>query len=186
MANNSRLSNATRDLLKNIPGPFNALISQTAEGKNPHAQFPFHEVKVIRGTVPHPPNTDRREVRNSITLQFNGTAGGPMVAHRFNDGTIRSSAQMHQDINQRRAQDERLTTEEKRFPQLQQTTRRRQVETQMMTRIQAARSNPSWSIVQKQLEKQSAEQEYNQVLQRQAQERPAPAQAAASGSKTKH
>jgi hypothetical protein len=109
-----------------------------------------------------------------------------MVAHLFNDGTIRSSTQMHEEINQRRAQDERLTVEENKFPQLQQTTRRRQAEARMMTRIQAARSNTSWSIVQKQLEKRSAEEEYNQVLQRQAQERATAAQAAAlnSGSKT--
>lgn len=110
-----------------------------------------------------------------------------MVAHLFNDGTIRSSAQMHEEINRRRVEDGRLTAEENKFPQLQQTTRRRQAEARMMTRIQAARSNISWSIVEKQLEKQRAEQEYNQALQTQAQERATAVQAAGSNSsKTKH
>jgi hypothetical protein len=86
---------------------------------------------------------------------------------------------MHQEINQRRAEDERLTAAENKFPALQQTAARRQAETRMMTRIQAARNNDSWSTMQKQLEKQSAEQEYNLVLQTQAQARATAAQAAA-------
>jgi len=133
-----------------------------------------------RGTVPHPPNTDRREVRHSITLQFNGAPGGPLVAHLFNDGTIKSSEQMHQEINGRRTEDERLTAAENEFPALQQTAARKQAETRMMTRIQSARINHSWSIMQKQLEKQSAEQEYNLVLQTQAQARATAAQAGGS------
>jgi hypothetical protein len=133
-----------------------------------------------RGTAPHPPNTDRREVRHSITLKFNGAPGGPLVAHLFNDGTIKSSEQMHQEINQMTAEDERLTAAENKFPALQQTAARRQAETRMMTRIQAARNNDSWSTMQKQLEKQGAEQEYNLVLQTQAQARATAAQAAAN------
>lgn len=86
---------------------------------------------------------------------------------------------MYQEINQRRAQDERLIAEESSVPKLQQTAARRQAEARMMTRIMAARMSYSWSIIQKQLEKQSAEQEYYQVLHRQAQERAAATQAAA-------
>ena len=85
---------------------------------------------------------------------------------------------MHQEINQRRAEDERLTAEENKFPAFQQTAIRRQAEARMMTRIQAARNNTSWSVVEKQLEKQRSEHEYNEVLQRQAQERATAAQAA--------
>ena len=127
----------------------------------------------LRGTFPHPPNTDRREVRNSITIQFNGAPRGPIVAHLFNDGTIKSSEQMHQENNQRRAEDERLTAAESNFPALQQTAARRLAERRMMARIEAARINLSWSIIRKQLEKDSAEQEYRLVLQAQAQARAA-------------
>jgi hypothetical protein len=56
---------------------------------------------------------------------------------------------MHQEINQRRAEDERLADAENKFPALQQTAARREVETRMMTRIQAARNSNSWSIMQK-------------------------------------
>lgn len=78
---------------------------------------------------------------------------------------------MHQEVNQRRAQDERLTAEESIYPNLHQTAARRQAEARMMARIQAARNKQSWNVMQKQLEKQQAEQEYHQVLQRQAQAR---------------
>lgn len=86
---------------------------------------------------------------------------------------------MHQENNQRRSQDETLIAEENKFPALQQTATRRQAETRMMSRIQAARSNNVWSIMQKQLEKQSAELEYQQLLQTQAQSRAAAAKVAA-------
>jgi len=132
-----------------------------------------------RGAAPHPPNTDRREVRHSITLQFNGAPGGPLVAHLFNDGGIKSSEQMYQEINQRRAEDKRLAAGESKFPALHQTAARRQAKTRTMTGIQAARNNNSWSTMQKQLEKQRAGQEYNLVLQTQAQARATAAQAAA-------
>jgi hypothetical protein len=130
--------------------------------------------------VPHPPNTDRQEVRNSITLQFNGSPEGPTVAHLFSDGSIKTSAEMHLENNQRRNEDARLTAEEKKFPSLNQTVARQQAETRKMTRIQAARSNTSWSTMQKQLEKSSAEQEFQAFLQTQAQER---TRAAGAGSK---
>jgi hypothetical protein len=87
---------------------------------------------------------------------------------------------MQQETNQRRAQNERLTAEENRFPTLQQTPARRQAEARMMARIQAARHNNSWSVMQKQLEKQNAELEYNVFLHRQAQARAAAAHAAAA------
>lgn len=76
----------------------------------------LHIYAVTCGTFPHPPNTDRWEVRNSITLQFNGTGNGPIVAHLFNDGTIKTSAEMHQENNERRARGERLAAEEGKFP----------------------------------------------------------------------
>ena len=61
-----------------------------------------------------PSNNDRLEVRNSITLHFNG--GGPIIPHLFNNGIIKSSAQIHQERNQSRAQDEQLTAEENQIP----------------------------------------------------------------------
>ena len=126
---------------------------------------------LIRGTVPHPPKSDLEEVRNSLTLQFNGAPTGIVIAHIFNDGTIKTSTQMHKEINERSARDKRLTAEENKFPQLRQTTRRIEAKDRMMARIQAARSSISWSIIQKQIEKQNATEEYNLVLQMQAEER---------------
>ncbi|PYI02577.1 hypothetical protein BO78DRAFT_376624 [Aspergillus sclerotiicarbonarius CBS 121057] len=168
MSSVSRMSNATAELVRSMPGPFNNLIHQIASGTNPQARFPFTEVKVIRGTFPHPPNTDRREVRNSVTVQFNGAPGGPVIAHLFNDGTIKTLEEMHQENNARQEQKARLAAEESRFPRLQQTVARQQAEAKMMSRIQAARIHPSMSIMQKQLEKQSAEEEYRQLLAEQA------------------
>ncbi|KAK2809540.1 hypothetical protein FQN50_003808 [Emmonsiellopsis sp. PD_5] len=126
---------------------------------------------LYRGTLPHPPNTDRQEVRNSITIQFNGGPEGPIVAHLFNDGTIKTSMEMHAENNRRRAEDARLTAEESKFPELNQTAARMQADAKKMARIQAARVNASWGMINKQLEKDSAEQEYRVFLHEQAQER---------------
>ncbi|WEW58673.1 hypothetical protein PRK78_004141 [Emydomyces testavorans] len=177
----SRIHAATAQLLIGVPLQFRNLIYQIAAGTNPHVQFPFQEVKVIRGTRPHPPNTDHQEVRNSITLQFNGAPGGPIVAHLFNDGTIKTSREMHDENNRRAAEEARLITEENKFPALQQTAARKQAETRMMSRIYAVRNDSSLSVIQKQLEKDSALQEYRLVLQSQAQARAA---AAAGAGKT--
>ncbi|QSS57724.1 hypothetical protein I7I53_11999 [Histoplasma capsulatum var. duboisii H88] len=78
---------------------------------------------------------------------------------------------MHQENNRRRTEDARLIGEESKFPALNQTPARKEAEARKMARIQAARMNTSWSVMQKQLEKDSAEQEYNQLLQVQALER---------------
>ncbi|EER45322.1 predicted protein [Histoplasma capsulatum var. duboisii H88] len=77
----SRIQSATAEVLIAVPLQFRNLIYQTAAGNNPHVQFPFQEIRLIRGTRPHPPHTDLEEVRNSITLQFNGAPEGPIVAH---------------------------------------------------------------------------------------------------------
>ncbi|KAL2848821.1 hypothetical protein BJY01DRAFT_246197 [Aspergillus pseudoustus] len=162
------ISNTTRELLKSVSPRFRDLIIQIAEGKNPNIPFPFME-----GTLPHPPHTDRRELRNALTVQFNGVAGGAVVAHLFTDGTIKTSTQMHTE-NQRRAKEERLAAEESKFPELQQTVARKQAESRMMIRIQAASMNISWSIMQKQLK--APQQEYRVFLQEQAKEREQAAQ----------
>ncbi|KLJ11664.1 hypothetical protein EMPG_09663 [Blastomyces silverae] len=173
-----RIPKNTLDLLQQVPVTHRNVFMQTAEGKNPHVQFSFQEMKIIRGTHPHPPNTDIQEVRNSITVQFNGAPGGALVAHLFNDGTIKASAEMHAENNRRRAEAEQLLAEESKFSWLQQTTTRKQAHARMMARIQAARINTSWSIMQKQLEKDSAQQEYNLFIRAQAKERIKAAQAA--------
>ncbi|EEQ30225.1 hypothetical protein McanMca71_000515 [Microsporum canis] len=169
----SRIPAATAELLIGVPLQFRNLIYQTAAGMNPYVKFPFHEIKLIRGTRPHPPHTDRQEVRNSITLQFNGAPEGPIVAHLFNDGTIKTSREMHDENNRRAAEETRLITEENKFPALQQTAARKQAEARMMSRIYAVSDNSSLSIIQKQLEKDGAQQEYRFFLLRQADARAA-------------
>lgn len=128
------------------------------------------------GTLPHPPNTDRREVRDSITLQFNGTASGAVVAHLFSDGTIKTSFQMHAENNARRVEDARLTAAEAQFPTLHQTAARRQAEARMLARIQTVRMNPNLDPVEKQVEKDAAEHDYRVFVQAQAQARARAAQ----------
>ncbi|KAK2787078.1 hypothetical protein FQN51_003455, partial [Onygenales sp. PD_10] len=142
MATN-RIPAATAELLTGVPLQFRNFIFQTAAGRNPNVQFPFREIKLIRGTHPHPPNTDRQEVRNSLTVQFNGAPGGPIVAHIFHDGTIKTSHEMHDENNRRAAEEARLIAEENKFPALQQTAARKQAETRMMSRIQAVRNDSS-------------------------------------------
>ncbi|PGH36284.1 hypothetical protein GX50_00789 [[Emmonsia] crescens] len=117
---------------------FRNLMLLTAEGNNPHVTFSFTELKIIRSS------------------QFNGATGGPIVAHLFNDGTIKTPTAMHEENNRRKAEG---------------TTARKQAEARKMARIYTARTNASWSIIQKQLEKDSAEQEYQLFLQVQSQER---------------
>lgn len=110
--------------------------------------------------MPHPANTDCQEVRNSITVQFNGAPGGAIVAHLFDDGRIKKSDEMHAENNQRRAEDERLLAEESRYPGLAQTPLRKEAFTKMMGRIQGARTSAVLSTVQKQLIKYAAEGDY--------------------------
>lgn len=134
-------------------------------------------IVIPSGTTPHPPNTDQQEVRDSITVQFNGipkATGDPkggLVAHIFSDGSIKTSAQMHAENEQRKKEDLHLTTEEGKFPNLNQTVARKQAEATKMARIRGARENKLWSTIQKQLEKNSAEQEYREFLSKQAQDR---------------
>ncbi|PYI34356.1 hypothetical protein BP00DRAFT_433765 [Aspergillus indologenus CBS 114.80] len=173
----ARVSNTTwTSVLGSTPRVFVEHIRRIAEGKNPNVSFDFTEVKVIRGTFPHPPHTDLQEVRNSITLQFNGAPGGPIVAHLFNDGTIKTSAEMHAENNRRREEETRLLAQESRFPELGQTAVRKEAERKMMAKIREARMDNTVSIIQKQLLKDSAQQEYNLVLQSQAQARAAAAE----------
>lgn len=86
---------------------------------------------------------------------------------------------MHEENNRWRAEDARLKAEENKFPALNQTAARMQADAKKMARIQAARANASWGIINKQLEKDSAEQEYRLFLQEQAQERAKASEAAA-------
>lgn len=134
---------------------------------------------LFRGTSPHPPHTDIHEVRNSITIQFNGVPGGSIVAHLFNDGTIKTSSEMHQELNQRREQDQRLAAEENKFPALGQTDNRRQAHARMEARIRALREDRRMSIMNKLLEKQNAQHEYREILRQQEQQRAAALKAAA-------
>ncbi|KAM5431750.1 hypothetical protein MferCBS31731_007755 [Microsporum ferrugineum] len=167
----SKFSIATRELLTTTSALFRNLIIATAEGKNPNVTFPFAEIKLPRGTHPHPPNTDLEEVRNSVTLKFIGAPGGAIVAHLFNDGTIKTSVTMHAENNQRREEQTRLLAEESKFPSLNQTALRNEAYMRKMARIRNARMQTTWSIIQKQLEKSNAEEEYNRFLQAQAQQR---------------
>ena len=101
------------------------------------------------------------------------------MAHLFSDGTIKTSAEMHAENNRRREEDQRLKMEEDRFPKLGQTAARRQAMARMMARIEAARRSETMTSMANMLEKQNAEQEYNQVLRNQRHARAAAAQAAA-------
>lgn len=69
-------------------------------------------------TIPHVPNTDRDEIRKSLTIQFNGTPSGPIIAHLFADGTIKTQADIHAQHNERRARNEELSEAEGQFPEL--------------------------------------------------------------------
>lgn len=82
---------------------------------------------------------------------------------------------MHDENNRRAAEEASLIIEENKFPTLQQTAARKQAETRMMSRINAVRDNSSLSIIQKQVEKDSAQQEYRLFLQIQGQARAAAA-----------
>ncbi|OJD10515.1 hypothetical protein AJ78_08498 [Emergomyces pasteurianus Ep9510] len=141
-----RISNTTREPMKTASPLFRDLVPTNCRWKEPsflQITFHFTELKIIRGTLEHPPHTDLQEVRNSITVQFNGAPEGPIVAHLFNDGTIRTSVEMHQENNRRNAEDARLTAEESKFPALNQTVARKQAEARKMARIQAAKMNTS-------------------------------------------
>lgn len=127
------------------------------------------------GYVEHPPNTDRLEVRNSLTVEFLGTAHGTILVHLFNDSTIKTRNQMHAENNQRVADDQLLAAEESRFPHLSQTAARRQAQARMIARIQALRNARGMSVIAKQTEKSNAELEYSSVLEAQLQARVAAA-----------
>ena len=89
----------------------------------------------------HPLNLDRMEIRDSITVEFVGTSSGTILVHLFNDGTIRTREQMHQESNQRAEEDRRLTAEENKFPSLNQTVARRQALATLLARVQALRND---------------------------------------------
>ncbi|EFR05428.1 hypothetical protein MGYG_08440 [Nannizzia gypsea CBS 118893] len=150
---------------------FQGHIRMIMEGKNPHVPFTFKSIQVPRGTKEHCPFTDLEEVRNSITLKFLGTPYGNITAHLFNDGTIKTSTMMHEENNRRREQEAMLLAEEKKFPQLNQTPSRTEAYNRKIAKIRNARDNTTWNIMKKQLEKHSAEEEYNLFLQAQAAQR---------------
>lgn len=91
--------------------------------------------------VAHPPNTDRFEVRSSVTIEFRGTPKGQLLVHVFHDGTIKTREQMNAENNARVAEDSRLTSEESLFPSLAQTTARRQAYSRMLQRMQELRND---------------------------------------------
>lgn len=126
----------------------------------------------------HPPNTDRTEVRNSLTVEFLGTPDGSYLVHLFNDGTIKTREQMHAENNQRTATERRLAAEESQFPELGQTPVRVQAQARMLARISRLRDDRTMSIMAKQVEKSNAQEEYASVLRAQAQARAAVAHAA--------
>lgn len=70
------------------------------------------------GYVEHPPNSDRFEVRNPITVEFLGTPQGTLLVHLFQDGTIKTREEMNAENNQRVAEDQRLSAEKISFPNL--------------------------------------------------------------------
>ncbi|KAL4793667.1 hypothetical protein BDV19DRAFT_390874 [Aspergillus venezuelensis] len=157
MLSKNSLSNTNRTLLPTLSPRYRGLCLEIAERKNRHVTWSFREVHIIRGTREHPPNTDRTEVRNSLTINFTGVPNvldGEIIAHLFSDGIIKTSTQMHQETSQRRAEEARLAAEAR-----------------VMGRIHAVRVNDTLSIIAKQLEKESAMQEYRLVLQKQAEER---------------
>ncbi|KKZ61112.1 hypothetical protein EMCG_04257 [[Emmonsia] crescens] len=83
-----KISLLTRGLLKNNSVVFQGIINQIAEGKNPHGN----------GAA----STKHRSTRSS---QFDYRSvqwrpWGPIVAHLFNDGTIKTSTEMHEENNQ--------------------------------------------------------------------------------------
>lgn len=78
--------------------------------------------------MPHVPSTDRGEIRKSVTLQFNGAPGGPIIAHLFSDGTIKTQADIHKQQEAIRVRHEELTATEARFSELSQTVVRQDAE----------------------------------------------------------
>ncbi|EFE37875.1 hypothetical protein TRV_07466 [Trichophyton verrucosum HKI 0517] len=161
----------TTELFNGCSPTYKRLLTMTAEGNNPHVTFPFKGIKLPRGTKEHCPFTDLEEVRNSVTIQFLGTPYGNITAHLFNDGTIKTSTMMHQENNRRREHEARLLAEENKFPHLNQTPLRTQAYNRKMAKIRNARDNSTWSIMKKQLEKATAEEEYSRFLQEQAEQR---------------
>ncbi|KXS94722.1 hypothetical protein AC579_9203 [Pseudocercospora musae] len=110
-----------------------------------------------RGFVEHPSNTDRTEVRNSLTVELLGTPNGSYLAHLSNDGTIKTREQMHAENNQRIAVERRLATEEGQFPELGQTPVRVQAHARMLAQISRLRDDRTVSVMAKEVEKSNAE-----------------------------
>lgn len=134
-------------------------------------RHPKADSPCLSGYVEHPPNTDRTEVRNSLTVEFLGTPTGSLLVHLFNDGTIKTREQMYAENNERMALERRLVAAESRFPQLRQTPTRAQAHARMLLRITRLRNDRTMSIIAKQTEKRNAEEEYETLLRAQARER---------------
>ncbi|KAK3072465.1 hypothetical protein LTR53_006751 [Teratosphaeriaceae sp. CCFEE 6253] len=179
MALAGRISSHTRTLLLSTPKHFTNLVAEAAAGNNPNADAVSNCELIIclelidddSGAQPHHPFTDLEEVRISITVQFNGVPGGAVIAHLFNDGTIKTREQMHAEINRRRQVDQSLTEEESNFPALGHTALRKAAEERRLARIRSVRSNHPMSIMAKQVEKSNAEEEYSSVLRELAEAR---------------
>ncbi|KAF2813564.1 uncharacterized protein BDZ99DRAFT_557459 [Mytilinidion resinicola] len=170
MSTRKSIADASVLLLTQIPNAFRSQILEIAQGTNPHVRFSFNELKIIRGTRPHPPHTDREEVRSSITIQFNGAPGGALVAHLFSDGTITTSTRMHEIRAERLARQQQLEAEESKFPLLKQSDIRSAAHATYMATINGIR-NSNWSQMEKVMRKQDAQAIYEALLQRQAADR---------------
>lgn len=136
-----------------------------------------------RGLNPHIPNSDKYEVRESISVAFTGASNGVDFAHLFMDGTYKTGAQMDQENRERALQAQRLKAEEDRFPKLNQTNARLAAERNMENRIRALRDDKRMPVFARQTEKSNAILAYQTVLQDQARARAAAAEAARKAGK---